>query len=229
MDTDEFEDQFGATFSHLRQRRGRCPNADDLVALDRNELPEAERRAMEAHLELCGVCQDLRERLQEPAAMPDDATWKQVQIKLDDRPAPWRRSQPMQRRLHWFPAVAAAAVFLVVAPALWYWMEKREPPSIEPSVTRGSSISLQEPAGRVEVVDEFRWSALPAHSSFRLRIQQGDRLVWETSASQARYRATEELKRQLGRNVPFRWRVQGLDDRGQVLDESAWISFELIQ
>ncbi len=226
MDSEEFDHSLAGTLSALRRQRGPCPEPDRVLAYQQKDLAEPEMRPVEAHLTLCGSCQELVDRLRQAPAAVDDFTWKRMERALDARPAPWRQSQPWLWRRH---AGIAAAVLLLAAPAVWLLTQRGEQRPPEPAVTRGSSIQLREPAGQVERVDEFRWSALPAHSSFRVEIRQAEKLIGEATTPDPRYRPTEELKRRLQGEAVFRWKVQGLDERGQVLEESDWITFEVVR
>ncbi len=211
--TDEgFDREFEDTWRRLERERGVCPDPELLAATEPNPK-------IEAHVEMCGVCAELRERLRAPEEAVRDFTWKKAERALDRKPAPWRPS-----RASWRMPLIAAALVATVGPALWF--ATRTTGSTAEPVERGSSIQLLEPAGRVDHVDLFRWSALPGHASFRVRILSGETLVREVSVSEPRYRPDDVLKRLLKPNTTFRWKVQGLDDRGQVLEESGWTAFE---
>ena len=222
--TEEPDSEIAGALRRLRAQLGACPKAEDLIAFERNELDGENRRTVEAHLELCAVCQGLVERLRQPEPQPDDFTWKRAERALDQRAAPWRPRQPLWRR---YPGLVAAAVMVAIAPALWLWMGERDISMVDRTAVRGTAIQLLEPAGRVDRLDRFRWNALPAHAGFRVTIMSGQTLIREATTSETRYTPDDALKRRLGSAGSYRWKVAGLDDRGQVLDESAWMTFEL--
>lgn len=60
---DESDDRLRRAFEALRADRGACPDADALARYAAEELPEAERRAVEDHVSACGCCELLLQRV----------------------------------------------------------------------------------------------------------------------------------------------------------------------
>ncbi len=215
----------------LAASRGECPPMERLMACESGELSGEELQQVDRHIELCGVCQSLLDRpgtsAVGPAAASDDFTWRRAEMGLDRRAAPWRSRPTAWRR---YAGAVAAALVVAVAPAIWFAMRDRTAPGAPGEVSpveRGSAIRPVQPAGRVDRVEEFRWEATPAHASFRVVVMQGETLLWEAPSAAPRLRPAADTSRRFTPGAVYRWKVQGLDDRSQVLDESGWVVFEL--
>lgn len=221
------EDEFGAVVGGLRERRGPCPEVEQLVALARGELKGEEHRRIETHVRLCPSCRELRDRSAAEPADVDDLRWREIERRLEDRRAPWRRSarSPSGVGVRWL----AAAAVLVLGVGLATWVARSGPESHSDivSTTRGASIDLAEPAGLVERIDRFSWSAPPVAGRFRLEIAEGERTVFETDASETGWQPDDRLLGRLEPDTRYRWRVTVRDPSGALVARSEWADFRL--
>lgn len=231
MDPENFNADFARLFDTMRRRKGACPDADVLIAHRNDELAAAQRRQLEEHLLLCAPCSELLDRLRQSAEPVDELKWRQVERRLRSKAAPWRApSKPKggrwPLRRYWMGAAAAVAIAVGLFLS-WGIRSSVSIPSGPPSVTRGEILQLHEPAGVVSGVRTFTWSSIPISSKFRLQIRRQGRIIWEGTADEPRYRPPSELTALLVVGERFEWRVEALDDAGNPLAESSWMSFEL--
>lgn len=231
MDPEILEADLGRLFEALRRRKGACPDADVLIAHCDNELAAAERRQLEEHLLLCAPCSELADRLRQSAERLDEFKWRLVEGRLGSKAAPWRAPSKPQGgrwnlRRYWMGAAAAVAIAVGLFLS-WGIRSSVSIPSGPPSVTRGEILQLHEPTGVVSGVRAFAWSSIPISSKFRLQIRRQGRIIWERTVDEPRYRPPAELTALLVVGERFEWRVEALDDAGNPLAESSWMSFEL--
>lgn len=230
MDDENPMDQSDRLLGTLKAGRGECPDIDLLLSLREGELPEEARLLLEKHVSLCGICQELLQRAEEAPSPVDDLAWKQIEKRLDRRAGPW--SVTDRRRLISFGLrpLGAVAALLVVTLAGVVWITSRQGTEMPPpaSLTRGSAIQVVAPAGRVDRLERFEWTALPAFTRFRVQIRQGNETVWQIFTPETRYQTSQELLRHLKPGVRYRWKVDGIDSQGQVVGESGWTEFQLV-
>lgn len=231
MDPETFEADLARLFEAMRRRKGVCPDADLLLAHRNDELAAAERRRLEEHLLHCAPCSELADRLRQSGEPLDELKWRQVVGRLRSKAAPWRApSKPQNGRgnLRRFWMGAAAAIVIAVGLLLsWGIRSSVSIPSGPPSVTRGEILQLHEPAGVVSGVRTFTWSSIPISSKFRLQIRRQGRIIWERTVDEPRYRPPAELTALIVVGERFEWRVEALDDAGNPVADSSWMSFEL--
>lgn len=221
------EDKFGALVGGLKERRGRCPEVEEIAALARGALTAADRRRIESHVRLCPSCRELRDRAAAEPSEVDDLEWHGVARRLDRRPAPWRH--------HARPASAitarwlAAAAVLVLGVGLATWIAKSGPGgrSENVSTTRGATIDLAEPAGLMEEIGRFSWSAPPVAGTFRLEVAEGERTLFEAAVPDGGWQADERLLDELEPDVRYRWRVTVRGPSGAIVARSEWAEFRL--
>jgi hypothetical protein len=225
MERDEFDHNFASSFQALKKRRGACPEGRILLSYAEGSLEKEKAEAVARHISLCGLCQDAVERLGQEYPEIDERTWRRIEKKLDRRDVPWK-PKALSRRSFWFRMPAAAAAVAVAGVALWVSFD-REPQTGPVSTTRGELVQVLEPVDRIGKLDLFRWNALPAASSFRLQVQQGQNIIWEAVVTGASYPPPEDLRRILLPETGFRWRVQALDSAGQTIGGSAWAEFDI--
>lgn len=212
----------------LRERRGPCPGVDELDALRHGELPPDEVQRVERHLRLCPRCRQLEHRAQLEPAEVDDLTWNRVERGLDARPAPWRERLAVRPEIRAGWLAAAALVALGIGLTLWVARPGLDSRDELVSPVRGPSIGAGEPAGLVDRVDLFSWSAPPIAASFRLELADEDRTVFAGEVPAEGWRAPSRLREELEPGVPYRWRVTAVDESGVLLAESQWVEFQLV-
>ncbi len=218
-------------FEALQHAKGECPDGEQILAYHHQELPQPERRHLEEHFALCGICQELLDRLRSAPAELDDVAWKRTANELDRRTAPWRardKTQPASPRFN-FRLWGAAAAIMLVAVSLSLWRIGRDStnvPSPPAPTTRGHSIQLYEPAGQMDAISIFSWGTLPISHQFRLEIRQGNRPIWSATVEGERYRPPAELMRLLAPGERFEWRIEAIDREGKVVAESPWLGFQ---
>jgi hypothetical protein len=227
MSQEEFEDGQSRIFEALRNEKGPCPEADVLFRYAEGALAPNETAAVDTHLSLCGLCLDVVGRLMQDDSGVTDRNWKQTEKRLDRREVPWQ-PRPSRPWRSWsglrIPAAAAAALLLGVT--LWVSTD-REPATGPVSTTRGDFVQLQEPIGRIQKLDVFRWNEQPAAASFRFQVQDGGRMIWDIGTPGSIYQPSDQLRELLVAGTRFRWRVQALDSAGRNLGESSWVEFEI--
>lgn len=225
MDEKRFEREHAWMIRAVKEQKGDCPRGEVLVDFVQGDLDPEQTATLKRHLSFCGVCLNVVERLRSEPAGLDDRVWKRIQKRLYGRPAPWR-PQAGPSRSWWvrfrIPAAAAAAAVVVLAVSVFL---KREPSPESVSTVRGNLVQLQEPVGAIGTLEVFRWNVLPIAASFRLQLQEGEKLIWDTGTPEPRYRPPQELRAMLRGGIRYRWRVQGLDGAGSVVGESAWVEF----
>ena len=228
MEQQESEEEYAPIFESVRKEKGSCPEGDVLLTYVQGELEMPQADALRKHLAACGLCQELSERLASEQPAVDEVAWKRIEKRLNDRPAPWRRGAIQEHNpwLGWRSYVAAAALVGVIGAGVWLSSE-RDRVTGPVSETRGNAVQLQDPAGRIDKLEDFRWSALPIAGSFRIQIQERDKLIWEAVTGESRYLPPEELRRLLRPDTPFRWRIQALGPARDVVGESPWMEFIL--
>jgi hypothetical protein len=228
MEQQESEEEYAPIFEALRKQKGNCPDGDVLLTYVQGELEMPQADALKKHLSACGLCQELSERLALEQPALDEVAWKRIEKKLDDRPAPWKKGPARKDSfpLGWRSYVAAAALVGVIGASVWLSSERGRVTG-PVSETRGNAVQLQDPAGRIDKLEDFRWSALPIAGNFRIQVQEGDKLIWEAVTAESRYVPPEELRRLLRPDTRFRWRIQALGPAREVVGESTWIEFTL--
>jgi hypothetical protein len=227
MPDEEFEQGQSRVFEALKDDKSRCPEADALMRFAEGALDSEEAAKVNTHVSLCGLCLELVDRFRQPDPQVSDRKWKRIEKDLDRRSVPWR-PEPSRVRSWWtgirIPAAVAAA--LVVGVTLWMLNERV--PVGPVSTTRGDLVQLQEPAGRIEKLGDFRWNEQPAAAIFRLQIREGEKVVVEIGLEGSVYRPSDDVIEVLRPGTPYTWRVQALDSPGNVVGESAWINFEIV-
>jgi len=203
----------------LERARGDHPDNDTLLALADGHLEPPHALEIGRHVQLCPECALIVQRAGERIETPDDLTWARAERELDRRAAPWKPA----RRLRWH-AVGLAAT-LVIAAGLG-WVLLLPPAGIDPTV-RGTGLSAVSPAAIVTELDEFAWTTFPLAARHRVTLAQDETVVWQQSTTGHHLEPPDNVTNALEAGVSYRWRVEALDDSGQVLTASDWTEFEL--
>jgi hypothetical protein len=216
-------------FRSLVRARGECPANETILAYANDELTGPDRRQLEEHLGLCGICQEILGRLRSEETL-DDLTWKKAEKGLDRRSAPWRaRGGNSRARLPVYARLwgaAAAVVVVAIMITVWQNMHDETSTSAPPApVTRGHAVQPYSPAGPAEAAGDFSWSPLPGASRFHLEVRQGERMLWSAEVQGERYRPPPPLVQLLHPGGRFEWRIQAMDREGRILAESLWQEF----
>jgi len=202
----------------LERIRGDHPDNDTLLALADGHLEPRQALEIRRHVQLCPGCALIVQRAGERVETPDDLTWARAERELDRRAGPW---QPARR--HRWHAIGLAAT-LVIAAGLG-WMLLLPPAGIDPTV-RGTGLSAVSPAAIVTELDEFAWTAFPLAARHRVTLAQDETVLWQQSTTGQHLELPANLTNALEVGVRYRWRVEALDDSGQVLSASGWTEFE---
>lgn len=149
---------------------------------------------------------------------------------MDQRPAPWRARPAFatgflgRRR-----SLGVAAALLLVSFAIGVWMSMEHGPRVTGpvSTTRGPAIQVVQPAGQVEQVERFAWSAPPLPGKFELQVRQDRTSIWNASSTDSFYVLPPELRQQLKSGVRYSWKVEAIGEDGRILAASAWSEFYL--
>ncbi|MBI1788067.1 MAG: zf-HC2 domain-containing protein [Acidobacteria bacterium] len=118
----EFEEELGAAFRALRERRGPCPSAEALSAYQAGSLEPGEADRVRAHVAVCGLCDSLLVRLKDfdaPGPPPSPVSWPAAERRM--RARVFAGANPWWRRLgglFWRPAPAYALAGIVLLAAV---------------------------------------------------------------------------------------------------------------
>lgn len=229
MDEERFAEEHGRLVKNLSKTKGACPDSGLLLAYHEGELNVEQKAALEKHVALCAICQELLQRISEERAPVDDLGWKRVEKRLDQRASPWRASRKLSSFAFGWRSLAAVAAMLVVTLAAVVWLATEhgvEAPSTS-SPTRGTTIQVIAPAGVVERIDRFEWNAPPLEVTFHLQIKQQEELIWEGRTSSTYYSPPPDLLDRLKPGASYRWKVRGVNAQGETLVDSDWTNFQL--
>ncbi|MDX1384058.1 MAG: hypothetical protein R3190_10475 [Thermoanaerobaculia bacterium] len=220
MTDSNFDRELEALGTELRRQRGACPPTDTLQRFAGGELGAEAAEEVGLHLRLCVECRELVEAVQDSPAAVDEVSWRRVERRLAQRPAPWRRARP--GRVWWS---AAAVVVAVLGIALWSLGERSA--ELEGEVTRGTALKALEPIGEVSNASVFRWQGPPLEVGYRVELKQGDVEIWTGASAEREIAAPADLLRRLAPGVTYRWRVVGVADSGRTVAESDWVELVL--
>jgi hypothetical protein len=229
MDDDRVGREPDMPWSALARARGACPEVERLTAFVHGELAAEERVALSAHVTLCPSCAGEIDRLESPAAAVDDLSWRRIERRLESRAAPWsepvRAHLPKGRSLAWWGA--AAVVALAAGVALEVGSQRARIAPTPSATTRGGSLQIVEPAGRVETIRRFAWSAPPVAATFRVELFRDEESVFRADTTGTELEAPDDLRRRLVPGATYRWRVVALGSGGRIFLESDWVELRL--
>lgn len=231
MDEQRFENEYAGLLTALRRRRGECPGVDALTAYAEDRLEHAEREPLERHLALCPACRELAALAGADAGEVDELTWRRAARGLDRRAGPWKTGgigAALARRWPVAAAVAAALLVAVLVAGPFRLGLTPEPEPAHISTIRGHAIQAVAPAGPVEGIVRFDWSAPPLEARYDIEIRDGGDVIWLGSVLESSHRLPPEVRERLEPGRAYRWRVRAIGDDGVVLGESAWVEFEII-
>ena len=129
-----------------REARGGCPHPDLLVARGSELVDEDTRRRLDAHVAACDACARLSAGFADlRLAEPDAAMEQRVLSRVTSTGMPGRRWLPM----------AAAAVLVVGAAALWWRMAGPAPVRVAPPTT---SAAVERPTAGATAAPIALWA-----------------------------------------------------------------------
>lgn len=121
-DEEPFVDEFAHELRALRDAIGQCPSLDVLVASEASVLPDAEQRAVAAHLSDCRLCQGILRDLT-GAAVEEDTTGLALRVRSR---IPAAGSAQTHTPIPWSVLSHAAAALVILALGAWTFLLSRE-------------------------------------------------------------------------------------------------------
>jgi hypothetical protein len=134
----------------------------------------------------------------------------------------------MMRRAGMRLARAAAALLLSTVPVVFEPACSSQPPSAAPAAVqpRASGLALIAPAGEATGRIEFQWQPSDVAASYRVRFIDGrEREIYTAELKETRHTLPSSVLDQMETTVTYSWRVDALDQDGNVIETTRAVSF----
>ncbi len=129
--------------------------------------------------------------------------------------------------------LALAAVALVAASLVGWWLQMRPPPlppAAASGVVRGSTLEPIRPLGeQIQPPDDLAWREVDLAASYRVSLREVDEnLLWQTKVEGSPTDVPAKLRQALQPGVVYFWQVEALDTTGARLAWSSPVQFRMI-
>lgn len=163
-DDQHFEDAIARAFGEARRRKGACPDLELLSRFHERELSSEAAAEIQKHVDLCGRCDLLLEKMREfdeaGSAAAEPKNWPQVERRLTKKLKAFVRAQGSGRQrgtVGWFVFLLlgyAIAVLLAYPAYLGMTRGKRLPqPNVSVSLNKTETPTPAPPFSQLPVVD----------------------------------------------------------------------------
>ena len=170
----------------LKEARGPCPGADDLVAYDALAVEERARHPIDPHVQICSRCQLVLLHMNDAEAYAGVRIWS-VRMVL-----------PLAALLAL--AIGASYFYRAAAPA-------------PPDTIRGTEIQPMSPLGSAAGLPTFEWQSPIQAARYRVTVRRGSDTIWTLESTAPRLVPPASAHLPPGE---YSWQVEALDREGVV-------------